>query len=75
LRKGAYGRLVTGRWTILKDARANRIVYRLNLENPARVVSFFRADDNILMFLDSASDVRVGNDSFSYTLNRSSETS
>lgn len=64
---------LTGTWTIVTDARTKRIVYRLSMERPATSLSFIKADDNILFFLDSAGAYRVGNDAFSYTMNRSAD--
>ena len=57
---------------IMKDVRANRNVYRLNIDNNARFMVLFEADDNILLFLDPSGDLRVGDERFSYTLNRTS---
>lgn len=66
---------LTGRWAILKDGPGKRTVYRLTVDQTAHVLSFLKADDNILLFLDATGGTRVGDDAFSYTLNRSSETS
>jgi hypothetical protein len=67
-------RPLTGTWTMLKDAGADRVVYRLELEKPATFLSFVHADDNILFFVDASGRYLVGNDAFSYTLNRSADT-
>ena len=66
---------LVGRWTTLKDPRANRVVYRLDFEKPATSWSFVKGDDNILFLLDATGAYRVGNDAFSYTLNRTAEPS
>lgn len=63
-------RPLIGTWSMAKDGHTNRIVYRLDLERSG-TLSFVNADDNILFFLDSNGAYRVGNDAFSYTLNRS----
>jgi len=63
-----------GRWTAVTDPRSNRVVYRLTLEQPATSLSFVKADENILFFLDANGAYRVGNEDFSYTLNRGTDT-
>jgi hypothetical protein len=65
-------RLREGRWTILRGAgtRPDAVVYRLDPDKPRESLSFLKADDNILFFLDKERTLMVGNGDFSYTLNR-----
>jgi hypothetical protein len=61
-----------GNWKILKGTRLNAdaIVYALELKKPGEYFYFFKGDDNVLFVLDENKDFRVGNEQFSYTLNR-----
>jgi hypothetical protein len=65
-------RPLVGKWSMVRDTRAQRTVYHLNLNGPA-TLSFVKADDNILFLLDATGAYRVGNDTFSYTFNRSGD--
>jgi hypothetical protein len=47
------------------------VVIQLDPDDPNGFLSFLKADENILFFLDKNRDLLVGNDRFSYTLNRS----
>lgn len=62
----------TGKWTILKGTKidANATVYLLDPDDPRGFLSFVKADDNILFFLDKDRNLLVGNIKHSYTLNR-----
>ena len=62
----------TGKWSIVKGAKddPNAIIYRLDPQDARGFLSFLKADDNILLFLDRTDKPLVGNVDFSYTLNR-----
>ena len=65
----------TGKWTLVKGTKENpeAVVYRLKEghgDDAKEFLSFMKADDNILLFLDHKLDLLIGNESFSYTLNR-----
>jgi hypothetical protein len=62
----------TGKWAIIKGTKEdpNAVVYQLEPDNPQGFLSFVKADDNILLFLDKEKKLLVGNSQFSYTLNR-----
>jgi hypothetical protein len=62
----------TGNWAIVKGTREDpqAIVYQLELDEPHGRLSFMKADDNILFFLGKDRELLVGNERFSYTLNR-----
>lgn len=61
----------TGRWAVLRSRSDPKlVVYRLDPDQPGRSLSFFRADDNILLFLNEDGAFLVGDSHFSYTLNR-----
>lgn len=72
--KGTFfrDRIREGKWTILKGVRGNpnAVVYQIDLDNPRSSLFLFKADENILLFLDDDSNLMVGNADFSYTLNR-----
>lgn len=61
-----------GKWTIIKGTKTNpnAIVYRLNPDTPALSLSFLKLSDNLLHILDSDERLLIGNEFFSYTLNR-----
>ena len=70
---GSYRqKLYEGKWTIIRGIRSNpgAEVYQLELGNPAAHFYFLRGDDNVLFILDENKEFRVGNEQFSYTLNR-----
>ena len=62
----------TGKWAIVKGAKEdpNAVVYQLDPDDPEGFLSFQKADDNILLFLDKNRELLVGNEQFSFTLNR-----
>jgi hypothetical protein len=62
----------TGKWFIVKGTKENpdAEVYQLDTEDQNGFLSFLKADDNILFFLDQNRELLVGNEQFSYTLNR-----
>jgi hypothetical protein len=61
-----------GTWTVLRGTgtRPDAVVYQLDPDKPRESLSFLKADDNILFFLDEGRNLMVGNGDFSYTLNR-----
>jgi hypothetical protein len=63
----------TGKWVIVQGAKGDpdAVVIQLDPDDPNGFLSFLKADENILFFLDKNRDLLVGNDRFSYTLNRS----
>ena len=61
----------TGRWSIERRSSEPRIaVIRLDPSRGGAFLSFMKADDNILLFLDESDRPLVGNSDFSFTLNR-----
>jgi hypothetical protein len=62
----------TGRWAIVKGTKADpqAVIYQLEPDQPQGFLSFLKADENILLFLDHEHKPLVGNSRFSYTLNR-----
>jgi hypothetical protein len=62
----------TGKWAIVKGTKEdpNATVYQLDSDQPQGFLSFAKADENILLFLDRERNLLVGNSRFSYTLNR-----
>lgn len=61
-----------GTWRVLIGAKAGpgAIVYQLDPDASQGSLLFLKADDNILFFLDHSRHLLVGNQDFSYTLNR-----
>jgi hypothetical protein len=62
----------TGKWSIVKGTKEDpdAEVYQLDTDDQTGFLSFLKADDNILFFLGKNRELLVGNESFSYTLNR-----
>lgn len=59
-----------GSWKIVRDAHGG-VIYQLLDEDNTVFVSLLKADDNVLLFTDGKGRLLVGNEDFSYTLNRS----
>ena len=74
LRKVVDGRPleVTGHWKIMHGLpdRPNAVIYVIEPDNPAESFAFLAADDNILYFLNKEMLPFIGNEDFSFTLNR-----
>jgi hypothetical protein len=68
-------RMREGRWAIVQGAetKPGMVVYLLDPDKPQETLSFLKADENILFFFDRERNLMVGNEDFSYTLNRSDE--
>jgi hypothetical protein len=64
-------KLLKGKWTIIKGIKSDPDVevYSLALETEAYLY-LLKGDENILFVLDENKEFRVGNEDFSYTLNR-----
>ena len=62
----------SGNWSITKGTKSNpdAVVYQLNADNAAITVRFLRLSDNLLHILDADDRLMIGNEFFSYTLNR-----
>ena len=61
-----------GNWEIITGING-RIIYKLNPDDRAYSLYLLKGDDNILFFIDSNGQLLVGNEDFSYTLNRRNE--
>jgi len=64
--------MTRGSWEITRG-RDGRVIYKLDPEKKTFAVYLLKADDNILFFTDSAGNLLVGNENFSYTLNRTKD--
>jgi hypothetical protein len=64
-------KLLKGKWTIVKGIKSDpdTEVYRLELDTEAYLY-LLKGDENILFVLDENKEFRIGNEDFSYTLNR-----
>ena len=65
-------KIVTGKWSVIYGAEIDpqAIVYQLIPDEPGEPIYLLKGDDNVLFFLDRQKKLLVGNDEFSYTLNR-----
>jgi hypothetical protein len=63
---------VTGRWTIIKGTATNEeaIIYKVQADNLAEPILFFLGDENVLFFLDKDNNPFIGNEDFSFTMNK-----
>jgi hypothetical protein len=63
---------VSGKWTIIKGTakNPNAIIYKIEPEKPDESISFLVGDDNVLFFLNKKNELFVGNEDFSFTLNK-----
>jgi hypothetical protein len=70
---GSYQRkILKGKWTIVKGLSSDpdADIYALEFDNPKARVYLFKGDENVLFVLDENKEFRIGNEDFSYTLNR-----
>ena len=58
-----------GNWKIVQG-KNGRFIYQLEHPNHKSVIYLVEADENILFFTDAEGNLLVGNEDFSYTLNR-----
>ena len=63
---------VTGNWKIINgiDSNPNAIIIQLDPENPEKSLTFLVGDDNVIFFIGKDESLYVGNENFSFTLNR-----
>lgn len=64
--------MTKGSWKIITGPNG-RTVYQVYTDKWVRSLDLLKGDDNILFFLDSDGQPLVGNEDFSYTLNRRNE--
>lgn len=64
--------MARGNWEIV-TGKDGRIIYRVYSDNWVRSLNLLKGDDNILFFIDADGNLLVGNEDFSYTLNRREE--
>ena len=66
---------IIGKWTIVKgsDTNPNVVIYQLDPDKPEESISFLIGDENVIFFLDKNQQLYVGNNNFSYTLNKRSK--
>ena len=65
-------KLCAGKWAIIKGLKSNpdADVYQLEFNQPVIYFYFLKGDENVLFVLNENKEFRVGNENFSYTLNR-----
>lgn len=63
---------VSGKWTIMKGTATNPdvILYILDPDKSDESIAFLAGDDNVLFFLNKNNQLYVGNEDFSFTLNK-----
>jgi len=63
---------VSGKWTIIKGTVTNPdvIIYKIELDKSAESISFLVGDENVLFFLDKNNEPFIGNEDFSFTMNK-----
>ncbi|HET6557020.1 MAG TPA: hypothetical protein VFG54_06865 [Prolixibacteraceae bacterium] len=63
---------VEGKWTVIKgvSGHPNALIIQLDPEMPDKTISLLAGDDNILFFLHKDMHLFVGNEDFSFTLNK-----
>ena len=61
----------TGRWTVVRSkSDPARLIYRLDADGSTAFLSFVRADEDILLFMNDDGELLAGDSYFSHTLNR-----
>ena len=63
---------VTGTWALVNGTHTHpeALLIQLDVNEPTKTISFFVADDNVMFLMDKKERLLVGNDDFSFTLNR-----
>lgn len=63
---------VTGRWTIIKGTATNTeaIIYKIQADNLAEPILLFLGDENVLFFIDKYNNPFIGNEDFSFAMNK-----
>jgi hypothetical protein len=66
---------VEGKWTIVRGTKTkpDAIYYQLNPGKPGMDLRFLKLGDNLLHIVDQDEKLMIGNEFFSYTLNRVSK--
>ena len=64
--------IIEGTWTVVKGTAADpqALVYLIDPGKPGHTFYLMKGDDNVLFFLDAQRNLLVGNELFSYTLDR-----
>jgi hypothetical protein len=63
---------ITGKWAIIKglSSNPNAVIYQLDPDKPDQSISLLLGDENVAFFLHKDNRLFVGNEDFSYTLNK-----
>lgn len=67
---------ISGKWKIIHgtDTNPNVIIYKIEVDNLAEPILFLVGDENVLFFLNRNNEPFVGNEDFSFVLNKKIET-
>ncbi|HEX5151486.1 MAG TPA: hypothetical protein VFW07_08550 [Parafilimonas sp.] len=60
---------MTGHWKLI-TTKSGHVTFRLNKDDGSALLNLLQMDNNIFVFTDAANRLLVGNQDFSYTLNR-----
>lgn len=63
---------IAGSWDMIQGTAANpdAILYKITVYNLAEPIVLFAGDDNVLFFIDKNHEPMIGNQDFSFTMNR-----
>jgi hypothetical protein len=70
---GSYHqKFLKGKWIVIKGLKSDpeAEIYALEFDNPKVRMYLFKGDENVLFVLDENKEFRIGNEDFSYTLNK-----
>lgn len=63
---------IAGTWTIINGTATNpqAIIYKIQVDRLAEPILFFAADENVLFFIDQNYQPLIGNENFSFAMNK-----
>lgn len=63
---------ITGKWEIIKGTKTNpeAIIYKIQVDNLTKPILLFLADENVLFFIDKNNKPFIGNENFSFAMNK-----
>lgn len=69
-------RNISGKWKIINGTETNpeAVIYKIEVDNLAEPILLLVGDENVLFFLDKNNEPLIGNEDFSFALNKKIET-